>query len=69
MYICVYTLSLAQNLEFQGRQRAVSRLGVVIESLPVSRAGDSSGFQVAFSFELCCKAYQYAGGVLQHHLG
>ena len=50
IYVCIHVLWLTIS-SFQGRQRAVSRLGVVIESLPVSRAGDSSGFQVAFSFE------------------
>ena len=32
-------------LSLQGRQRAVSRIGVVRESLPVSQACDSSGFR------------------------
>ena len=57
-YVCIHVLWLIIS-SFQGRQRAVSRLGVVIESLPVSRAGDRSRFLAAFSFEKCCKAYQH----------
>ena len=51
MHICVYTLFLLRLPSFQRRQRAVSRLGVVIESLPLSRAGDSTDFPAAFSSE------------------
>ena len=53
-YVCVYVCTRFLGLRIsrsQGRQRTVSPLGVVNASLPVSRAGDSNGFQVAFSFE------------------
>ena len=54
IYVCVYVCTRFLGLRIsrsQGRQRTVSPLGVVNASLPVSRAGDSNGFQVAFSFE------------------
>ena len=55
--MCIHSLWLRIS-GFHGRQRAVCRSCVVIESLLVSRAGDSSGFQAAFVFDWFCKAYQ-----------
>ena len=48
--MCVHVLWLRIS-SVLGWKHAESRRGVVIASLPVNRAGDSSGFQVAFSFE------------------